>query len=80
MDQSHRKVYETLLKKWSNHCYECNGDSQQLNQIDHWCQILSDEEDTTKVEQLLQTTQFLTELRHAEFYNKNPIGQTKQSC
>ena len=79
MDPSHRKVYETLLKKWANYCFECNGDSQHLSQIDHWCQILSDEEDDTKVQKLMTTEKFLRELRQAELYHNHPIGQTKRS-
>ncbi len=79
MDQSHRKVYETVLRQWANHCYECNGDSQHLNRIDHWCQILSDEEDSAKVQTLMRSSDFLRELNEAELHNKHPIGQTKRS-
>ena len=79
MDHSHRKVYETLLKQWANHCYEYNGDSQHLNRIDHWCQILSDEEDLTQVQNLMTKAEFIQELQKAELHNKNPVVQTKRS-
>jgi hypothetical protein len=79
MDHTHRKVYETLLRKWANYCYECNGDSQHLNQIDYWCQTLADEEDSHKVQKLINTTEFLHELHQAEFHSNHPTGQTKCS-
>jgi hypothetical protein len=73
------KVYEQLLKRWANYCYESNGDDQQLGLLDHWCQILSDADQEDQIKSLFSNQEFLNAIRMAELHDKNNIGQTKQS-
>lgn len=75
---NHSNVYEKLLKRWSNYCYDLNGDDQQLNLLDHWCQILSDNDDV-KIKSLFSNQEFLNALKMAELYDNTKTGQTKKS-
>ena len=62
-DNKIQMTYREKLKKWADHCYAEDGDSQLIADCDKWCQQLADEPHS--LENLLQDSYFVSTMRDA---------------